>query len=95
MLTGLAKNMGLSVVNKVQWETLKEHSPEKLNNVLYWDFESTKTEENDRQLWMINSGLEMAIARSIAAMPQSDLLWMEQHACLHYNNHHFYLCNKL
>lgn len=76
-----AKELGIHVISKEVYQALSEHAPEILaqKGFILWDFEVAKTEENERTLWMINSGLEMAIARSQAGMPHADVSWMEQH----------------
>ncbi len=76
-----AKEIGIHVYSAAEWELLESAKPEMLEkgiNIL-WDWDLPRTEELERVFWMIQSGTEMAIARSKAYLPYADISWMEQH----------------
>jgi isocitrate lyase len=77
-----AKTLGINVYDASQWELLQRlpeaSRPAGLN--VFWDVNLPSTEENGYTYWMIQSGLEMAIARSKAFLPYADISWMEQGA---------------
>ena len=76
-----ANELGITIYTAAQWELLQTRTPEALHigiNLL-WDWDLPKTEELGYNIWMIESGLEMAIARSKAFVPYADISWMEQH----------------
>lgn len=76
-----AKEFGINIYTAAEWKILEEHKPEVLKTGvnLVWDWELPKTEENSYTYYMIESGTQMAIARSVAYRPYSDIQWMEQH----------------
>ena len=76
-----AKELGINLYDSAQWELLqripKANRPAGVN--VFWDVHLPTTEENGYTYWMIQSGLDMAIARSKAFLPHADVSWMEQH----------------
>ena len=76
-----AREIGIRLIDSSQIQLVDE-APEAFSgtiNVL-WDFQLTRSvEKRSRTIWMINSGMEMAIARSKSALPYTDISWFEQH----------------
>ncbi|MBP9854210.1 MAG: isocitrate lyase/phosphoenolpyruvate mutase family protein [Candidatus Omnitrophica bacterium] len=82
-----AKELGIEVITYSVWKDRNRMITEgKLNQdalnpdtTLMWDANLTSTSDVQRTLWMIQSGHEMAMARSIHFSDYSDIVWEEQH----------------
>ncbi|MCM8778542.1 MAG: isocitrate lyase/phosphoenolpyruvate mutase family protein [Candidatus Omnitrophica bacterium] len=73
------QKVGIIVHTRESWENFHKKGakfPQGIN--LFWDMDQASIAEDGYTLWMINSGLEMAIARSKAFLPYADISWMEQ-----------------
>ena len=62
-----------------EWKSLAGIGFEFPKLTVLWDWDLAKTEELGYTLYMVQSGIDMAIARSKAFLPYADLCWMEQH----------------
>jgi isocitrate lyase len=70
---------GIDVLNLGEWQKLKERGVLGMNAIL-WDTNLTITPGDEGYtFYLIQSGIEMAIARSKAFLPYADIHWMEQH----------------
>ena len=75
-----ARENGIDVYSAREWKLLNGRGQlPKDRTSIVWDWEVPKTEEQGYTLYMIQSGTEMAIARSQAFLPYADISWMEQH----------------
>lgn len=75
-----AKTWGIFVWSYAEWKLLKAMNqfPSGGTHIM-WDYDLPGTEESGYSLYMIKSGVEMAIARSKSFLPYADISWMEQH----------------
>jgi len=76
-----ARQFGVNVLNATQWEDHEKGLRQEQGISILWDHNIAKLNDYERRkiLFMIESGTEMATARSVAAARYSDILWMEQH----------------
>jgi isocitrate lyase len=75
-----AREFGINVWSWSEWRLLKQLNqfPKDRQNIM-WDYDLPSTEESGYGLYMVQSGLAMATARSKAFLPYADISWMEQH----------------
>lgn len=75
-----ARVWGVNVWSSSEWKLLKSLNqfPKDGDNIM-WDPDLPSTEESGYMLFMVQSGIEMAMARSKAFLPYADISWMEQH----------------
>jgi len=74
------EQVGVYIHDLVSWGNFQKPGarfPKGIN--MLWDMNMASLAGDGYTYWMINSGLEMAIARSKAFLPYSDMGWMEQH----------------
>jgi isocitrate lyase len=74
-----AGKLGFPVFSFQEWKALADVHFQFPPTSVYWDWDLAKTEELGYTLYMIESGIGMAIARSKAFLPFADISWMEQH----------------
>ncbi|MHB8619383.1 MAG: isocitrate lyase [Chloroflexota bacterium] len=78
-LRARAHALGIAVYSFAEWRALSAAGFQLPHRTVLWDCELARTEELGYTLYMIGSGLPMAIARSKAYLPYADMFWMEQH----------------
>ncbi|MGE0267866.1 MAG: phosphoenolpyruvate carboxykinase domain-containing protein [Candidatus Omnitrophota bacterium] len=76
-----ARQFGINVLNATQWDDFEKGLRQEQGISILWDHNVSKLNDYERRkiLFMIESGTQMATARSVAAARYSDILWMEQH----------------
>jgi isocitrate lyase len=71
--------LGVQVHTAAEWKLLEARGELDQGLHILWDWDLPRTEENGYMYYMIESGTDMAIARSKAFLPYADISWMEQH----------------
>lgn len=75
-----ALEFGIRVVGKEAYDYAMQLDPKNRlpGRHVLWDADLARMSSDGYTMWMINSGTDMAIARSKAFLPYSDMAWMEQ-----------------
>ena len=74
-----AEELGFQIYSYPEWKVLSRMNHDFSPNSIFWDWDLAKTEELGYTLYMVRSGIDMAMARSKAFLPFADISWMEQH----------------
>ncbi|MBI3941224.1 MAG: isocitrate lyase [Acidobacteria bacterium] len=74
-----AEALGIRVFSFQEWSVLSKINYPFPATSVFWDWDLARTEELGYMLYMVQSGIAMAIARSQAFLPYADISWMEQH----------------
>ena len=76
-----ALELGIEIYNSQSWKkAVRDNRTMNINgNHIFWDQNTASFLDTTGHLWMIDSSINMAIARNKYSLAQADIQWFEQH----------------